>query len=130
MSTAHAPIDDKRIEQIIAKLLRFGVILSATVVLIGGVMYLRHEHADLPQYSVFHGHDAPFRTPRSIVPSAFLENSQAIIQIGILLLIATPVARVIFSVIAFALERDRMYVVFSLTVLLILLFSLFHGAAL
>jgi uncharacterized membrane protein len=130
MSTAHGSMDDKRIEQIIATLLRAGVMLSAAVVLIGGLMYLHQEHADLPQYQVFHSADAPFRNLRSILHSVWLGNSEAIIQTGILLLIATPVARVLFSVIAFAREGDRMYVVFSLTVLLILFFSLFHGAAL
>ena len=130
MSTAHGSMDDKRIEQIIATLLRVGVMLSAAIALIGGLVYLHQEHADLPQYGVFHSADAPFRNLRNILHSVWLGNSEAIIQTGILLLIATPVARVLFSVIAFALEGDRMYVVFSLTVLLILLFSLFHGAAL
>ncbi len=46
------------------------------------------------------------------------------IQLGLLLLIATPIARVAFSVVGFAIERDRMYVVFTLIVLAILLYSL------
>jgi uncharacterized membrane protein len=44
--------------------------------------------------------------------------------LGILILIATPVARVAFSVFAFAEERDRMYVIVTLIVLALLLFSL------
>ena len=51
-------------------------------------------------------------------------SARAIIQLGLLLLIATPVARVLFSAIAFALERDSMYVVITLIVLAILLYSL------
>jgi uncharacterized membrane protein len=47
-----------------------------------------------------------------------------IIQLGILILIATPVVRVAFSVFAFAEERDWMYVVVTLVVLGLLLFSL------
>jgi uncharacterized membrane protein len=49
-----------------------------------------------------------------------------IIQLGILLLIATPVARVAFALVAFAIERDRLYVAVSLIVLAVLLFSFFH----
>ena len=51
-------------------------------------------------------------------------SGRGIIQLGLLFLIATPVARVIFSIWGFAAERDRMYVVFTVIVLAILIFSL------
>jgi uncharacterized membrane protein len=51
-------------------------------------------------------------------------NPLGLIQLGLLLLIATPVARVVFSVAGFAIERDWMYVVITLLVLLTLLYSL------
>lgn len=130
MNQSKGRIDDKRIEQIIGTLLRVGVMSAAAVVLIGGLLYLRTHHAAVPDYRLFHGADSPFTNLRNILHSALLGNSEGIIQTGILLLIATPVARVVFSVVAFALERDRMYVIFSLCVLAILMFSLFHGAAL
>jgi len=44
-----------------------------------------------------------------------------------LLLILTPVARVGFSVVAFVVERDRMYVAMTLVVLAVLLYSLLAG---
>jgi uncharacterized membrane protein len=50
-----------------------------------------------------------------------------IIQLGVLLLIATPVARVGFALVAFAIERDKLYIAVSLTVLAVLLFSFFHS---
>ena len=46
-------------------------------------------------------------------------------QVGLLLLIATPVVRVAVSAFGFMLERDRIYVAITLAVLLILLASLF-----
>jgi uncharacterized membrane protein len=46
-------------------------------------------------------------------------------QLGLLLLIATPIVRVAFSAVAFALEGDKMYVLFTLLVLAVLLYSLF-----
>jgi uncharacterized membrane protein len=55
-------------------------------------------------------------------------DGRAIIQCGLLLLIATPVARVLFSIVAFALEKDRLYVVLTLIVFCILIYSLFGGA--
>jgi uncharacterized membrane protein len=60
-----------------------------------------------------------------IVRSAFAGQARSIMQLGLLLLIATPIARVIFSVFAFAIEGDRMYVIFTLIVLSVLLYSLF-----
>ncbi|HXU49289.1 MAG TPA: DUF1634 domain-containing protein, partial [Candidatus Binatia bacterium] len=52
-------------------------------------------------------------------------TGRGLIQLGLLLLIATPVARVIFSVFAFLYERDWKYVFFTLIVLGLLIFSLF-----
>ena len=49
---------------------------------------------------------------------------RSLIQFGLLLLIATPIARVAFSVIAFAVERDRLYVAFTIVVLMVLVWSL------
>jgi len=51
-------------------------------------------------------------------------HAHGIIQLGLLLLIATPVARVAFSVVAFAAERDWLYVAITLIVLAILIYSL------
>jgi len=51
-------------------------------------------------------------------------QGRAIIQLGLVLLIATPVARVAFSIFGFFEERDMMYVVFTGMVLVILLCSL------
>jgi uncharacterized membrane protein len=116
---------DQRIENILANLLRAGVLLSALVVLIGGVIYLvRHGHAPV-DYRVFQGEPARLRTIRGTARDAFELRGQGIIQLGLLLLIATPVARVAFSIFGFAEERDGMYVVFTLIVFSVLLYSLF-----
>jgi uncharacterized membrane protein len=56
-------------------------------------------------------------------------HAAAVIQLGLLLLVATPVARVIFSVFAFAWERDWLYVLLTLIVLAVLLYSLFAAHA-
>jgi len=117
--------NDQRIEIIIGTLLRTGVILAAAVVLAGGVLYLvRHGH-EIPHYATFTGQPESLKSPRDIVHGVMGMSARAIIQLGLLLLIATPVARVAFSAIAFAIERDYMYVVITLIVLGILSYSLF-----
>jgi uncharacterized membrane protein len=54
-------------------------------------------------------------------------QGRGLIALGLMLLIAVPVGRVVFSVYAFARRRDRLYVVVTLVVLGLLLFSLFSG---
>lgn len=120
-------INDREVEKWIAVLLRSGVLLAAAVVLVGGVLYLVHNGSVRPDYHTFRGEFAELREPSLIVREAFSGRPEAIIQLGLLLLILTPVARVAFSVVAFAVERDRMYVVMTLVVLTVLLYSLLAG---
>jgi uncharacterized membrane protein len=120
--------NDQRIELIIGRLLRAGVLLSASVVAMGGMIYLARHGRAVASYRNFQGELSPLRNLTGIVHSALQLSGRGIIQLGLLLLIATPVARVIFSAIAFALERDYLYVAFTLTVLAILAYSLLGGA--
>ena len=115
---------DLEIEIIIGALLRTGVILAAAVVLFGAVVYLAHHGLDAVNYRTFHGDPEFLRTLTGIVRGALHLDGRAIIQLGLLLLIATPVARVAFSAVAFAIERDYLYVWITLFVLGILLYSL------
>jgi uncharacterized membrane protein len=115
---------DRRMDLVIGNLLRSGVLISALVVLFGGVVYLvRHgqSHAD---YRVFRGEPSDLRSVGGIFHDALAFNGSGIIQFGLLLLIATPVARVAFSIFGFAEEHDRLYVVVSSIVLLVLAYSL------
>jgi uncharacterized membrane protein len=115
---------DQRMEILIGQLLRAGVLLAAAVVLLGGTVYLvRHGHTRA-DYRVFRGEPADFRGVGGIVREAFSLRGKGIIQLGLLLLIATPVARVAFSIFGFAEEHDRMYVVVTVIVLSVLIYSL------
>jgi uncharacterized membrane protein len=115
--------NDERLERIISILLRTGVMLSAVVVLLGGAGYLVRHGNELADYHVFHGAPEEYRSVGAIVHAMGPSSFRAIIQFGLLLLIATPVARVAFSLVGFALERDRTYVVITSIVLAILLYS-------
>jgi uncharacterized membrane protein len=115
---------DERVERVIGTLLRWGVILAAAVVLAGGVMYLVRYGSTIPDYRVFRGEPSDLRNVSGIVTDAVSWHISGLIMFGLLLLIATPVARVAFSVVAFALQRDRTYVVVTLIVLAALLYGL------
>jgi uncharacterized membrane protein len=121
-------LDDKRVEIIVANLLRAGVLLAAIVVLIGGVMYLVQEGTKEHSYKTFDpAHLPELRTPAGIINEAIHFQARGIIALGLLLLIATPVARVLFTVFAFLIEKDYTYVVVTLIVLGVLLYSIFFA---
>jgi uncharacterized membrane protein len=91
------------------------------------VVYLLRQGQAAPHYGVFHGEPSDLRRVIGILRDALAGHGRGIIELGLLLLIATPVARVIFSIFAFAVQRDRLYVVVTLIVLAVLLFSLVGG---
>ena len=120
--------NDQRIELDVARLLRTGVLLSAFVVLIGAAIYLVRHGRSPVDFRAFRGEPANLRDFRGIAKAAFALQDRGIIQFGLLLLIATPVARVAFSVLGFAEEKDWMYVIFTLIVFSILVYSLVGSA--
>ena len=115
---------DQRIEIIISALLRTGVLLAATVVLLGGICFLTKHGSEQPEYRVFHSAPAAYRDIAAVIHHIGPGDCRAVIQAGLLLLILTPIARVAFSLAGFALERDGTYVVLTFIVLAILIYSL------
>jgi uncharacterized membrane protein len=114
-------------EQMFGNLLRAGVIASAVVVLLGGGLYLARHAGERVDYHTFREERVPpeLRHPAGIVEGCLQGQSQAVIAAGLLLLVATPIARVVFSVYLFVRHRDVIYVTVTLIVLTVLLFSLF-----
>ena len=118
---------DQYVDELIGNLLRVGVTLAAAVVLLGGAVYLVRHGLAAPHYQVFVGEPADLRSVSRIVRDALALRGRSLIQLGLLLLIATPVVRVAFAVAAFAMQRDRLYVVVALIVLAVLMYSLTGG---
>jgi uncharacterized membrane protein len=102
---------------------------AAVMAIIGGVPYLWTYWHALPNYRLFHGVPVGLNTIHGILAGALALDSRAIIQLGLLLLIATPIARVALSLFAFAKQRDSTYVVITAIVLGILLWSFSGGTA-
>jgi uncharacterized membrane protein len=119
-------VTDENLEIAIGRMLQTGVLLAAAVVFVGGVLYLFHASGPRPDYSHFHGIEEPLRHPGSIWHGMLHGDAESVIQFGLLLLIATPVARVILAGLGFLVERDQLYFWVSITVLAVLLYSLWH----
>ena len=120
------PWRDRRLAFILGNLLRAGVLISAVVVLCGAAIYLsRHAH-ETANYRAFRGEPAEYRTISGVIQSVVRDHGRGrgLIQLGLLLLIATPIVRVALSIVGFAIERDHLYVGFTVVVLVILLYSL------
>jgi uncharacterized membrane protein len=117
---------DARMEVAIGKMLRAGVTLAAAVVLVGGIVYLTQNFGPRPDYKDFHAVPEALRRPVEIAGGALHGDGRSIIQLGLLFLIATPVARVVLAAVSFLLERDRLYFVVSTVVLAVLVYSLLH----
>jgi uncharacterized membrane protein len=114
-----------RLEILVGNLLRAGVLTAAAVVLLGGTIYLWRHGAAPPQYKNFHGEPADLCSVTGILGNVLLGSGRGVIQLGVLLLIATPVMRVVLLLLGFLWQRDFLYTIVSLAVLALLLYSLF-----
>jgi uncharacterized membrane protein len=117
-------IPEGKMGLVISWVLRIGVITAAALTLSGGVLYLLHSGGSVVSYGVSHRGPTILRNFTDLLRAGFGGGSGAIMQLGLIVLIATPVARVLFSVFAFLLDRDYLYVVITIIVLLILLTSI------
>jgi uncharacterized membrane protein len=115
---------DERVDRMIGILLRTGVLIAAGVVLVGGCLYLAHHGGTIPDRRTFHGEPAELTHPASIVRLALAGDDRGVIALGLLLLIATPVARVALAGYGFLRERDWLYAAVAGFVLAVLLVSL------
>lgn len=118
---------DKDLQTFIGSLLRIGVLVAMTIVVVGLVFYMVQYGQEPINYSTF--------KPENVFTfSAFFSkllqgNSAAIMELGVIVLILIPIARVFFTMIGFWLEKDRMYTVIAFIVLCIIAYSLFFGVA-
>ena len=118
---------DKDVALLVGKTLRTGVLCAMSTTIVGGLIYLFHNSKNIPDYHVFKGADPTLRHLPGILDGVIHLNGMAIIQLGVAILIATPVIRVMLSAIGFLIERDYMYVLITLVVLGIIMFNMLSG---
>lgn len=124
---------ERDMELFLGKFLRFGVMFSCAITLIGGVLYVYQQQGVLPDYSpipdneVFPGVKEYLRSFSTIWQGVLALDGAAIIQVGVIALIATPILRVAISAFGFLIEKDYMYVAITLIVLGIIIANMFLG---
>lgn len=117
-------MSDRTLDVALGRLLRTGVLIAAAVTLAGGVLWLRQAGGTVADWRTFRGEPVHLEHVAGVVAAARAGDARALIQLGILLLIATPIARVLFSLLSFGLQRDRTYMGVTALVLAVLLWSL------
>lgn len=120
-------VTDYDMQQLIGQVLRYGVLVSGIVAIIGGIWYLYQHGSGIPHYTVFNGEPAGYTSLTGILKGLGEGSAKEIIQLGVVILIATPILRIGFSLLAFVLEKDKLYVLITVIVLSIILFSMFGG---
>ncbi len=118
---------DEQFDVVLAHVLRAGVAVAAFVVVVGAIVYLMAHGFDVSDHRVFHGEPDRLRSVAGIAADAKQLHGRGVIQLGLLLLIATPIARVVFSVLGFIRQHDWLYVGITSVVLLLLAYSLLAG---
>ena len=123
----------RRAELLLSNVLRGGVLTSLGVILVGTlVTFIHHpDYVSSPQElaRLTQGGAAFPHTIRDLVAALAELRGQAIVVLGLLVLIATPVARVAVSILLFLEEHDRVYVAITAAVLLLLILSFVVGSA-
>ena len=118
----HKP-EDKDLEIIMGNLLRYGVLLAAIIVVAGAFVFLQKHSFEQISYTSFAGEPDRFTEYKRIWQTAFQGRGRSIIQLGLLFLIATPIARIVFSIVGFALEKDALYTIITCIVLTVVLYG-------
>ncbi|ASZ12522.1 DUF1634 domain-containing protein [Chitinophaga pendula] len=121
-------VKDKDLQYVIGNLLRWGVWSSMAIALLGGAIYLYRHGQEIVNYPRFEEQDHDMLAIlKDIFHGIAAGHGRSLIMLGIILLFATPVMRVVFSLIGFALEKDKLYVVITLIVLTIIFVSIQGG---
>ena len=116
-------ISDKTLQVLIGRALRAGIIISISLILVGGIIYLAQNGEHHSNYEYF----TAKISISSILHGLTHFEALSIIYLGIAILIGTPVLRVALSALGFALEKDVLYTAITLFVLMIILFSVLSG---
>jgi uncharacterized membrane protein len=116
-------------ESQMGSLLRAGVVTSCVLMFAGAVLYLLRHGSEPASYSAFRGEPAALETISGVLHGARTGDARAIIQLGALVMIATPVMRVAFAVVGFSRQRQWAFTLVSLIVLGLLAAGFLNSSA-
>ncbi|MUG96813.1 DUF1634 domain-containing protein [Scytonema sp. UIC 10036] len=120
-------LSDLQLVPLLSNLLKYGVLIASAVIFTGGLLYLIRHGAEPAQYHIFKEESFEFRSPIGVIDVIRAGSYRGIIQLGLLLLVATPILRVVISLFVFLRNREYTYFLITSIVLTALICS-FLGA--
>ena len=128
--TKQAGWSDHDVDLMISNILRVGLTAATAVLILGTIIHIvTPEHAPQATWHTFAGEPAMLSTIPGIIEGTLHGNGLAIMELGVLLLLATPFLRVAFAAYAFGKQHDKVYVLISLAVLALLIYGVISGGA-
>jgi len=120
--------ENKKMQQLIGSTLRIGVMTACCIAILSGTYYLiRHGADPVPDYSTFHGEPASLTTLSGILMGLLQFQAKNWIQLGVLVLMLTPITRILLSLVDFAHQKDWLYVTITAIVFLVILSNSLGG---
>ena len=115
-----------KMEMFIGRMLRVGVFTACAIAIMGGILYIVQKGGTQVDFAEFTSAMA-VESIGDVIRGVAALDAISVIQLSLLILIATPIMRVVVSVVAFAIEKDYLYVFITLIVLIIIVFNIFNG---
>lgn len=115
---------DNNLQVVIGQLLRIGVIVSMAIVITGLMLFLAQYGRQIVNYQSFN--ESAVFDLRDFYNRLCHFESTAIMDLGVMALIATPIARILFTFVGFWREKDRLYMLIAFLVLCVMLFSVLY----
>ncbi len=117
-----------KMNELIGNTLRIGVFAACIIALIGGIYYLLTTSGQLvPDYKTFHEGGANYTTFEGIIRGAFSMSATEWMQLGVVVLMLTPIMRVVLSLVDFSIQRDWLYVGITAIVLIVIIVNSLVG---
>lgn len=119
-------ITPRQMEMFIGRMLRVGVFTACAIAIMGGILYIVQKGGTQVDFAEFTSAMA-VESIGEVINGVLVLDAVSVIQLALLILLATPILRVVFSILAFMIERDYLYVFITLVVLIIIVFNIFNG---
>ena len=112
---------------LISQLIISIIFVSSLLVLIGGTLYLIHHGHDTVSFQKFQGEPVTYTSFMGICKAALSLSARGLIELGLLFMVMGQAIRVLLTLILFALEKDKIFILISLFILIIMIYSLFFA---
>ena len=119
---------NKKMQQLIGSTLRIGVMTACCIAILSGTYYLiRHGAEPIPDYRTFHAEPTSLTTLSGILTGLLQFQATNWIQLGVLVLMLTPITRILLSLVDFAHQKDWLYVTITAIVFFVILSNSLGG---